>query len=179
MKAHQKVFKLTSTLMLYPQRQWIEQISAVKEEISTYNNSLVNSYLNSFIHYLETTPFEQLCLNYVYTFDFHGVTTLNLTYNVFKDSRKRGEALVKLRQILSDSDLEAESDELPDYLPMILEFVSVADEKYAIRLLRLHMNSLKHLEQELVKNDSPYHFLLKAIIEVSLNTFLKNEQISS
>src|SRR5690625_2375288 len=179
MKAHRKVFKLTSTLMLYPERQWIEQLPAVKEEILSYNNSLVNSYLNSFIHYMETTSFEQLCLNYVYTFDFHGVTTLNLTYNVFKDSRKRGEALVKLRQILSDSDLEAESDELPDYLPMILEFVAVADKIHATRLLKLHMNSSKHLEQELVKNDSTYHFLLKAIIEASLKTFLKNEQISS
>lgn len=177
MKAHQKVFKLASTLLLYPEREWIEQLPQVKEEISTIDNSVAKSYLMSFIYYFETTPFEQLCLNYVYTFDFHGVTTLNLTYNVFKDSRERGEALVKLRQILSDADLKAESDELPDYLPMILEFVAVANEKYVIRLLKLHFNSLKHLDEDLVKNDSEYHFLLKAIIEVAMNS-LQNEQVS-
>lgn len=177
MKAHQKVFKLASTFLLYPEREWIEELTKVKNEISTIDHNPAKNYLMSFIYYLETTPFEDLCLNYVYTFDFHGVTTLNLTYNVFKDSRERGEALVKLRQILSDSDLEAESDELPDYLPMILEFVAVADEKYVMRLLKLHINSLKALEEDLVKNDSEYHFLLKAIIAVSLNS-LRNEQVS-
>src|SRR5699024_7401142 len=101
------------------------------------------------------------------TFDFHGIVTLNLTYTVFKDSRKRGEALVKLRQMFYDSNLSAETEELPDYLPMILEFLAMADEKYIHQVLKLHLNSIKKLEKDLAENDSPYHFLLKAVTEVS------------
>jgi len=177
MKAHQKVFKLTSTFLLYPTREWVEELSEVRKEVASFENIIAKNYIMSFLHYVETQPFDQLCEDYVYTFDFHGVTTLNLTYNVFKDSRERGAALVQLRQIFSDSDLETETDELPDFLPMILEFLAVADEKYVLRLLKLHLNYLRQLEKELVKNDNQYHFLLKAIIEVA-QVVLQKEQVS-
>lgn len=177
MKAHQKVFKLTSTFLLYPTREWVEELTELKKEVASLDSLLAKNYLMAFLHYVETHDYEQLCEDYVYTFDFHGCTTLNLTYNVFKDSRKRGSALIKLREIFSDSNLEAESDELPDFLPMILEFLAVAEHKYVLRLLGLHYNSLKHLENELVKNDRQYHFLLKAVIEVSRN-ILQKEKVS-
>lgn len=167
MKTHQKVFKLVSVFMHYPEKEWMDMLPEIKQEVETIEQLPAKMYIQSFIHYLESHSFEDLCKIYVNTFDFHGVTTLNLTYNVFKDSRDRGAALVKLRQIFSDSDVETETNELPDYVPMILEFLAVADEKYTIRLLQLHYNSFKQLDKDLVKNDSSYHFLIKAALEVA------------
>ncbi|WP_099158290.1 nitrate reductase molybdenum cofactor assembly chaperone [Virgibacillus ndiopensis] len=177
MKTHQKVYKITANFLHYPDKEWFSILPEIKEEVDTIENPTVNTYLKAFISYLETTPFDQLCEKYVKTFDFHGIATLNLTYNVFKDSRERGAALVKLRQLFADSELVAETDELPDYLPMILEFLAVADEKYIQRLLKLHLNSIKKLEKDLVENDSDYHFLLKAAIDISVET-LKDTKIS-
>jgi nitrate reductase delta subunit len=177
MKLHQKVYKITSLLLQYPQKEWYDALPEIKEEIRIMDNPMVKAYLTSFIHYLESTPHIRVCEKYVNTFDYHGVTSLYLTYNVFKDSRERGEALVKLRQILSDSDLETDTEELPDYLPMILEFLSEADDQYVHRLLKLHLNSIIKVEKDLVENDSEYHFLLKAAIEAS-RQLLKNEKVS-
>ncbi|HLR08077.1 MAG TPA: nitrate reductase molybdenum cofactor assembly chaperone [Bacillota bacterium] len=177
MKTHQKVFKLVSFFLQYPEEEWFTALPDIKHEIADIDNPVVKTYLTSFITYLESEPFDQLCEKYVKTFDFHGLVTLNLTYTVFKDSRKRGEALVKLRQMFYDSELSAETDELPDYLPMILEFLAMADEKYIHRVLKLHLNSIKKLENDLAENDSPYHFLLKSTTEVS-DQILKNAQVS-
>lgn len=177
MKLHQKVYKITSLFLQYPQKEWFDELPEIKAEIQTLENPMAKAYLTSFIHYLETTPYIQICENYVNTFDYHGITSLYLTYNVFKDSRDRGEALVKLRRLFADSDLETESEELPDYLPMILEFLSEAEEQYIHRMLKLHLNSIIKAEKDLVENDSSYHFLLKASIEVSRHV-LKNEKVS-
>jgi nitrate reductase delta subunit len=177
MKLHQKVYKITSLFLQYPQREWFDEVREIKTVIQTVENPVAKAYLTSFIHYLETTPFIRLCENYVNTFDYHGVTSLYLTHNVFKDSRDRGEALVKLRRLMADSNLETESEELPDYLPMILEFLSEADEKYIHRMLKLHLNSIMKVDKDLAENDSNYHFLLKAAIEVS-RQLLKNEKVS-
>ncbi|WP_188453925.1 nitrate reductase molybdenum cofactor assembly chaperone [Virgibacillus oceani] len=177
MKAHQKVFKIISTFLQYPDRAWFSNLPELKETIDTIENSTVKTYLNTFMDYLQTTPFNQLCEKYVKTFDFHGISTLNLTYNVFKDSRERGAALVKLRQIFAESELAMETEELPDYLPMILEFLAVADEKLIQRILKLHLNSIKKLESDLAENDSDYHVLLQAAIEISAET-LRDVKVS-
>ncbi|WP_163969796.1 nitrate reductase molybdenum cofactor assembly chaperone [Oceanobacillus halotolerans] len=177
MKTHQKVYKIASTFLHYPEKEVLDTLPEVKKEIDKIENPTVNAYLKSFVYYLESTPFDKLCEDYVYTFDFHGIATLNLTYNVFKDSRERGEALVKLRQIFNDTDLEAETDELPDYLPLILEFLSLAEDEYVERLLKLHFNSMKKVDQDLAENDSPYHFLLKATIDCSYE-LMKNVKAS-
>src|SRR5690606_39630375 len=46
--------------------------------------------LQQFIRYVTNTSYDELCENYVYTFDFYDKTTLYLTYSVFKDNRDRG-----------------------------------------------------------------------------------------
>lgn len=177
MKQHQKVFKLTSLLLHYPNEEWLSKLDEIKSEIATINNQVINAYLNAFMTYLEKTPYDELCERYVKTFDFFGVTTLNLTYNVFKDSRDRGTALIKLRQIFSESEMMPLTDELPDFVPLILEFLAVCEDELVEKLLKLHFNSFTKLENDLEKNDSDYHFLAKAIVEVA-SEHLKNVKAS-
>lgn len=173
MRCHQKVFKMTSILLQYPEKQLLHSLKDLHKEIAKLKSPVIQAYMKSFLHYLESTPYEILCEKYVKTFDFHGLTTLYLTYNVFKDSRKRGEALVKLRQIFNESNLIAETDELPDYVPLILEFLAETDEESCLNVLKLHLNSLKKLEEDLTKNDSDYHFLIKAVMKTAEETLKK------
>lgn len=167
METDQKVYKIASTLLQYPTEEWLRGIKDIKLELKGMDDSLAKMYLNSFLYYIESTPFDELCERYVYTFDYHGVVTLHLTYHVFKDSRQRGEALVKLRNVFKESELEVMSDELPDYLPLILEFLSIANEKQMQEVLKLHFKSMEKLHDDLMKEDSGYHFVLKAINDVS------------
>jgi len=177
MKAHQKVFKMLSVLLQYPQREWIGEISEIALEVEQLNDIAIQKNLKAFFDYIKNTPFDQLCENYVNTFDYHGVTTLHLTYNVFKDSRKRGEALIELQRLFQTVDLEKTSTELPDFLPLILEFLSIAEKEQIQQLLKLHQKSLHNLQVELVKAKSEYSFLIKVINEVTKQQ-IQNENVS-
>src|SRR5690625_5720034 len=146
-------------------------------EIKQLNYSVIQKNFEVFFDYMNNTPFDQLCENYVNTFDYHGVTTLHLTYNVFKDSRKRGEALIELQRLFQTVDLEKTSTELPDFLPLILEFLSIAEKEQIQQLLKLHRQSIEKLHDDLKKKDSVYHFLLKAMNEISMQQ-LQSEDVS-
>jgi len=177
METNQKVFKLTSFLLQYPTQQWLNEILTIKLEVDELHDSMSKLYLQSFLHYVETTPFQTLCENYVQTFDYHGIVTLHLTYNVFKDSRQRGEALIKLKQMFQQSNMEITTDELPDYLPLILEFLSVAKDDQMEPILKMHHKSIEKLHEDLASADSDYHFILKAVCEV-LNRKLARKDVS-
>lgn len=167
METHQKVYKIASILLQYPTEEWLREIEEIKLELKTMDDSLTKMYFNSFLYYVESTPFIELCERYVSTFDYHGIVSLHLTYHVFKDSRQRGEALVQLRNIFKQSDFETITEELPDYLPLILEFLSVANEEQMQQVLKLHYKSMEKLHDDLMKENNEYHFILKAINNVS------------
>lgn len=167
METHQKVYKIASILLQYPTEEWLRGIEEIKLELKTMDDSLTKMYLNSFLYYVESTPFMELCERYVATFDYHGIVSLHLTYHVFKDSRQRGEALVQLRNIFKQSDFETITEELPDYLPLILELLSVTNEEQMQQVLKLHYKSMEKLHDDLMKENNEYHFILKAINNVS------------
>ena len=163
----QKIYKLISVFLEYPEYEWMEGLPELREEIASFENPIFRTYFEQFLNYLEYTPWEEVCEQYVNTFDYHGVVSLHLTFHVFKDSRERGEALVKLRQLFRESDVEMDTTEMPDYLPMVLEFLAIAEDEHVKRMLKLHLKSIIQLEKVLAKQDSPYSFLLKACIENS------------
>src|SRR5699024_9028867 len=127
---------------------------------------LIKKRFNAFFDYIRGTGLDQLCENYVYTFDYHGIASLHLTYKVFKDSRKRGEALVQLRKIFGEANLTSPVDELPDYLPLILEFLTIAEKGHIQQLVKLHQQAIQRLYDDLVKETSIYRFLLENILVI-------------
>ncbi|HLS07060.1 MAG TPA: nitrate reductase molybdenum cofactor assembly chaperone [Bacillota bacterium] len=167
MNKQQKIFKLASVFLHYPEREWLTHIETIKNELNVLNLPIIDECFQSFLTYLTANSHEELCERYVKTFDFYHVTTLNLTYNVFKDSRERGNALIKLRQLFSESKFQPITDELPDYVPLILEFLSVCEEKIADRLITLHYKSFVKLEQDLIEHKSPYRHLMKAVVHTT------------
>ncbi|MDG3086584.1 hypothetical protein P7F88_10845 [Vibrio hannami] len=64
---------------------------------------------------------------------FDGSTLANkkplyLTHGRFGENRERGLAFVKLKMEFAKAGFYIKNDELPDYLPLILEFASIADK---------------------------------------------------
>lgn len=164
MNKHQKIYKLIALLLQYPEKKWLENIQMIEKEIESINVPLIKDCFHSFIAYFESIPYEELCERYVKTFDFHGITTLNLTYNVFKDSRERGNALIQLRGIFANSEFQPITDELPDYVPLILEFLSICEKELADQLIKIHYKSFEKLAQDLTEHHSPYQYLIKIVV---------------
>jgi nitrate reductase delta subunit len=78
---------------------------------------------------------------YVDTFDRGRRTSLNLFEHVHGDSRDRGQAMVDLLEMYRAAGIELDTDQLPDYLPAFLEYLSVLPAREA----REHLAEVTHL----------------------------------
>lgn len=187
-------FKLCSLFLQYPDWEWIssEGIGQVnnysKSNISDHNpESLISAELlqsiqfienrgirycfEQFLSYVISTPYKLLTENYVRWFDFSERTTLYLTHERFGDNRERGLAFVKLKMEFAKAGFYIKNDELPDFLPLILEFAALADEKSVQKMFLIHKKAIDSLLTELEKDDNPYGFLLKACV-TAMATYL-------
>lgn len=164
MDQSQAVYSLASILLQYPSMEWKDYLDELYHEARQFTDPEVKGCFQRFIDYLERHDYETLCQSYVRTFDFNERSTLYLTYTVFKDNRDRGPALVKLRQEFLAAGAELESDELPDYLPLILEFAAITDTAKSAKILKLHFRAIERLALELEAMNSPYYLLLGAVV---------------
>ena len=156
MKATQP-YKLLSVLLRYPDPRVVD----AREELAAA--AAGNAPLERFVSYLPARTQSELDQRCVETFDLRRRSGLYLSYYVHGDTRKRGMALLRLKRLYAAAGLELASSELPDYLPLMLEFAALAPAGAGETLLREHRPSLELLRRSLRDGDSPYADLLDAV----------------
>ena len=104
---------------------------------------------------------------YVDNFDRGRQTSLHLFEHVHGDSRDRGPALIDLMQTYEKAGLQFNADELPDHLPVVLEFASTQPPEVAKEFLGEMAHILNALFSALVARNSPYASVIAAVLEVS------------
>jgi nitrate reductase delta subunit len=93
---------------------------------------------------------------YVLLFDRTRSLSLHLFEHVHGESRDRGQAMVDLKQLYERHGLFMSSSELPDHLPLFLEFLSAIPEAEACELLEETSHVLEAIRQRLKKRKSAY-----------------------
>lgn len=93
---------------------------------------------------------------YVETFDRGRRTSLNLFEHVHGDSRDRGQAMVDLLAMYREVGIELATEQLPDYLPAFLEYLSLLDEAAARERLGDVAHILQAIGGALACRASPY-----------------------
>ena len=104
---------------------------------------------------------------YVDNFDRGHQTSLHLFEHVHGDSRDRGPALIDLLQTYEKAGLQFQAEELPDHLPVVLEFASTQPPEVAREFLGEMAHILNALFSALVARNSPYASVIAAVLEVS------------
>lgn len=155
-----EIIKLISLLLQYPVKE-LTKIN-LQEIIQDIPDTELYEKLNLFINYFSQHSFDELKENYVHTFDFNEKTNLYLTYTKLKDEKERGQILAELKQIYENEGFIINSNELPDYLPLFLEFISQAKESVIIELFDRYKSAIEETKNSLQKINSPYAFLLEA-----------------
>lgn len=162
---------LFSFLLQYPDSEWQEVademfvnwcqlIEDEKEEEVELLKRLASDCIAEFVG----MDSETITQNYVRTFDFSKKSNLYLTYGQLGEERERGPALLKLKQIYEEEDMLLASEELPDYLPLVLEYVAVAEENRGESLLLSFQSALEKVRDTLIESESPYRHVLIAIL---------------
>ncbi|MGM8216448.1 nitrate reductase molybdenum cofactor assembly chaperone [Bacillaceae bacterium W0354] len=163
MEDNKLTFKLCSILLKYPEEEWLTS-DELQELIDSIEDKGINYCFHQFVSYLKETPYHSVTENYVRWFDFSENTTLYLTHEIFGEKRERGQAFIKLKMEFAKAGFYIKSEELPDYLPLILEFASVAEFKYVQKIFLIHKKAIDDLLSRLEKDDNPYAYLLKACV---------------
>jgi nitrate reductase delta subunit len=109
----------------------------------------------------------ELEADYVQLFDRGRSTSLHLFEHVHGDSRDRGPAMIDLAQTYEKAGLYLAEGELPDYLPVVLEFVSTQPAKEARAFLGEMTHILNAIFSALVKRESAYASVLGALLEIA------------
>jgi nitrate reductase delta subunit len=152
-------YKLLSVLLRYPD----ERLVAGLDEVSAA--AAGRPALERFAAYLADGTQLELAAAYVETFDLQRHSSLYLTYYLHGDTRKRGMALLRLKRLYAAAGLELASGELPDYLPLMLEFAALAPDGAGETLLREHRPGLELLRRGLHDAGSPYADVLDALCD--------------
>ena len=157
--------KLVSLLLQYPD----EGLLAARAELAAAAEELPRSRqadaIRAFARFHAGAEAGELQQRYVDTFDFARRNSLYLTYHTHGDRRQRGMALLSLKQRFAAAGLPLAEDagELPDFLPLLLEFAVLAPEA-GLAALERHRESLELLRASLHADASPWAALLDAVV---------------
>ena len=99
--------------------------------------------------------------HYVETFDLRRRCALYLTYYRYGDTRKRGMAMLAFKAAYRAAGFEPTDSELPDYLPLVLDFAALHPR--GEKLLRAHRADLELLLRALRDAPSPYADVIEAV----------------
>lgn len=103
---------------------------------------------------------------YVALFDRGRSTSLNLYEHVHGDSRDRGQAMIDLMQIYERAGLELSTRELPDHLPVLLEFLSTRPWEEVREMLGDCAHLVRHIGNALLERHSPYAAVFAALLSL-------------
>ncbi|MEZ5118187.1 MAG: nitrate reductase molybdenum cofactor assembly chaperone [Candidatus Nanopelagicales bacterium] len=159
------VFAAVSRLLRYPDEELVEDLPVLRRTVADLPRS-VGDPLLGLVGHLEVTPLLELQRSYVSTFDLKRRCCLYLTYYLNGDTRRRGMALWRFAETYRRTGLRLESGELPDFLPVLLEYAVVGDGITGLGLLVEHREGLEVLRQALRSLHSPYAGALDALCRV-------------
>jgi nitrate reductase molybdenum cofactor assembly chaperone NarJ/NarW len=123
--------------------------------------------LDALIRHLATRPALDVESDYVELFDRGRRTALHLFEHVHGDSRDRGPAMVDLIQTYEKAGLSLGPDELPDYLPVVLEFASTQPPQQAREFMGEISHIVRVIFSALAGRQSPYASVLAAVLELA------------
>ena len=104
---------------------------------------------------------------YCELFDRGRALSLHLFEHLHGDSRDRGSAMVELKQLYGTAGFELPGSELPDYLPVVLEYLSCRDLDEAREMLMDCAKILKVIARALIARRSSYAAVLQALLVIA------------
>jgi len=162
-------FRALSALLSYPSAallehlEEVESVFAADKRLESVDRAALKAFVNGFRQH-DLMDSESA---YIDTFDRGSAASLNLFEHVHGDSRDRGQAMVDLLALYQSQELALSVSDLPDHLPVFLEFLSLLDEREA----KKHLQEIRHLIETigatLTRRASPYAAVFQALLRLA------------
>jgi len=164
-----KTFKALSALLSYPDedlQKAAPELRAVIEEEALLPPE-TRRVLDPLIEAVATGDVYDLQERYVELFDRTRSLSLHLFEHVYGESRDRGQAMIELKTLYEQNGLYLSASELPDYLPVFLEFLSVRPLEEARAQLSQPAHVLTAIAERLHKRKTPYEAAFQALVAIA------------
>jgi nitrate reductase delta subunit len=154
-----KTFKVLSLLLSYPQAEWVNELSLMENLLDEERavNGNAKAELKELLQFLRSESLLEAEQNYVATFDRNPSHSLHLFEHIHGESRDRGMAMVNLIEEYRKHGLDMDADELPDFVPLFLEYLSQLPDQEALNMLGETVDVMALIGRKLKGNNSPYH----------------------
>lgn len=163
------ILKVISRLLDYPTVEMFaakEELIAVvdkAEELTAQNRSK----LVEFIQQLTDRDIFDAQESYDLLFDRGRALSLLMFEHVHGESRDRGQAMVDLMNVYKTNGFEVNSSQLPDYIPLYLEFLSEQSTGFIEEWLGDICHLLTMLSERLIDRECYYSVLFDSLIDIS------------
>jgi nitrate reductase molybdenum cofactor assembly chaperone NarJ/NarW len=159
---HSLAWQAQSLLLAYPDETLTARIDLLRRAVAALP-AAVGAPLHRFLDHVNATPLNDLAVDYVATFDHRKRCCLFLTYYAHGDTRKRGMALLTLKQTYAAAGLILTDDELPDHLCVVLEFAATGEPAAGRQSLLDHRAGIELLRLALRDTHSPWADVLDSV----------------
>jgi len=162
-------FKALSALLDYPTAELQAALGEIEQALAE-ERALPPAELDgvrAFIERLRGSDIMDAQEYWIGLFDRSKRLALHLYEHSYGESRDRGQAMVNLALTYRINGFELAASEMPDYLPLFLEFLSVIPEVYARRYLTDAVEIIEALRIRLEERDSTYAALLSALVTLA------------
>lgn len=161
---HQAIFQLCSYLLSYPNQDFLGALPEVEEELELIDDIDSKKELRFFCQKAGKLPIQELVAGYINTFDFGKKTNMYVTYMSNGEQRERGMDLLFLKNYYKLHGFHVTDKELPDYLPVMLEFASQVDQEAIKPIFERYLSNLVEIKQNLDPENNLYGHIMKAIL---------------
>ncbi|SFK00530.1 respiratory nitrate reductase chaperone NarJ [Pseudovibrio ascidiaceicola] len=161
--------KTLSLLLNYPTQEFLDDLPALKDAVNSDRllSAKGQKMICTLCDDLAGKDLYEVQEQYVFLFDRTRSHSLHLFEHVHGESRDRGQALVDLREMYLTNGFAVETTELPDYIPLFLEYLAHQPFIEAQELLGQTAHIFEALRLRLKKKGSIYANAFGAVAEIS------------
>lgn len=174
-RKNQVTYLAAAWCLSYPDEQLLERVPLMRAALGEFPKALAP--FADVLAALETKSLVDLQSQYVQEFDLGKRHALHLSYWTDGDTRRRGEVLGAFKKVYRGSDtLVNTRGELPDFLPMVLEFTATVDMAVGRELLQQYRPSLELIKFGLLRDNLAHTSIVQAICDTLPGSSPADEQ---
>ena len=163
------VLRALGALLTYPRPELLAALPEIRAELGSAPllDSARRARLEILIAELSASDPLELEQRYVSLFDTGRATCLWLFEHVHGESRERGQAMVHLKSIYERAGFQLVGNELPDYLPAVLEYLSYRQPREVRDMLADCAHILRRIGERLAARGSHYAAVFDALLAIA------------
>jgi nitrate reductase delta subunit len=164
-----RTFKALSALLTYPTAELQQACGEIGEAIEKEAalSSAVRNQLRKLVGELGAGDLYDLQERYVLLFDRTRTLSLHMFEHVHGESRDRGQAMIDLKAQFENHGLLMSAAELPDFVPLFLEYLSVLPARDACDTLGQPAHIFAAMAERLRKRESSYEAVFRALVALA------------